>query len=193
MNEPKPTGNKVVDLYKRKMDPVRPHLQKALEEGDPQKIMESLTGKQLAFCEEYLKDLNASQACLRAGYQTNHANRVANELLRNPGVRFTIDYLKTVRAENSDVTSDYVLKKILKIVESTETRNPQAALRGLELLGKHLAMFKDRTEISGPDGEAIQYQKVQEDAADFTGAIARLAKRNGAGRMDDVINTGTEG
>lgn len=191
--ELKPTGNKVVDLYKRKMDPVRPHLAKALEEGDPEKVMECLTGKQMAFCEEYLKDLNASQACIRAGYETRNANRMASELLRNPGIRFTIDYLKSVRAENADVTSDYVLKKIINIVEQTETGNPQAALRGLELLGKHLAMFKDRQEISGPDGEAIQYQKVEQDAADFTRAIARLAKRKGASEMDGEPNTGTEG
>ena len=190
------TGNKVVDLYKRKMSPTRPHLAKALEKGDGALVLECLTGKQLSFVEEYLKDLNASQAALRSGYATKNPRNVGANLMRNPGIRFAIDYLKAQRAEHSDVTSDYVLKEIVTIVEKCkddENYNPQAALRGLELLAKHLGMFIERTEISGKDGEAIKMQKVQEDASDFTSAIARLAQRKGASGVDGDADTGTEG
>ena len=179
LKEVLPTGNPVVDMYKsRKMTNVRPHLLKALEAGDGPSVLDALTGKQKAFVEEYLIDLNATQAILRAGYNTKNPKLDSYELMRNPGIRFAIDYLKSIRRENSDVTSDYVLTEIAKIVEKTKDGNPNAALRGLELLAKHLGMFIERKEVSGPNGEAIAYQqKIKEDVADFTTAITRLANR----------------
>lgn len=181
------TTNKVVSHFKREMNPVRPHLQAALDKGDPELVMECLTGKQLAFVEEYLKDLNAAAAVRRVGYTTTNAKQIGSQLLSNPGVRFAIDYLKTKRAENSDVTSDYVLKEVFEIIEKTKTKNPNAALRGLELLAKHLGMLKDKVEMSGPDGAAIEYeQRVQQDSTDFASAIARLAKRQGADGVDGI-------
>ena len=153
----------------------------------------SLTDKQLAFVDEYLVDLNASAAVLRAGYKTTNQNRIATDLLRHPLVRQEIDKRTDERREERELTADYVITKLVAIVEDTEKGNPQAALRGIELLGKHLGMFKERTEISGPDGAAIEYQKVQEDAADFTSAIARLADRGRKDRMAEQAHTGTEG
>lgn len=176
--------------------PVRPHLAKALASGDANAVFDCLTGKQRAFVEEYVKDLNGSAAVLRAHYNTTNANRLATQLLRNPGVRFAIDAIKAERTKNSDVTTDYVLKEIVRIVErckADEDFNPNAALRGLELIAKHLGMFIERTEITGKDGEAIQLQKIKEDADDFTSAIAGLASRAGKTGMAPVPVTGTSG
>lgn len=176
--------------------PVRPHLARAIESGDPNEVFDCLTGLQRAFVEEYLKDLNGTQAVLRAGYKTENPNRIAARLMKNPGIRFAVDALKAERSRKSDVTQDYVLKEIVSIVESCkngEEFNPNAALRGLELLAKHLGMLKERTEISGPDGDAIKYEKVREDADDFTRAIAGLAKRAGTRGVAELPDTGTEG
>ncbi len=147
----------------------------------------------LLFVDEYMVDLNATKAIVRAGYKTTNPNRRGTELLRHPLVQQEIEKRMKDRQDRLELSAEYVINKLVDIVEHTEKGNPQAALRGLELLGKHLGLYKDRQEISGPDGEAIQYQKVQEDAADFTSAIARLAEREGKTGVAEVPNTGTAG
>lgn len=140
-----------------------------------------LSPKMALFVDEYLIDFNASQAVLRAGYKTRNRNRMAAELLRHPLVKREIQKRLEERKERMEVTQDYVLTKLMSIVEETEKGNPQAALRGLELLGKHLGLYKDKQEISGPDGGAIEMeQRVKEDVADFTSSLSRLARRGGA-------------
>lgn len=139
-----------------------------------------LSPKMARFVEEYLLDLNASAAVIRAGYKTRNNNRIGAELLRHPLVRKELDAHMSERRERMELNADYVLTKLVNIVENTEKGNPAAALRGLELLGKHLGLYRDRTEISGPDGGAIETeQRVKEDVHDFTARIAGLAKRTG--------------
>ncbi len=193
-----PNTNVVVAFEKANapVAPVRSRMGKALAAGDLQLVLDALTGKQRAFVEEYLKDLNGLQSVLRCGYETKNPKQIASDLLRNPGVRFAIDGLKAQRAANSDVTADWVLKKIVDTItrcEHEDEYNPNAILRGTELLAKHLGMFIERTEISGKDGEAIKYEKVKQDADDFASAIAGLAKRAGKSGLAEVPNTGTEG
>lgn len=184
----------VAAIGKQLSRPLRPHLERALESGNAQRVIDALTPKQRAFVEEFMKDLNAAQAVLRCGYQTEkNTAKIANDLLTNRGVRFAIDALKKERAKDSSVTSDYVLKEIVAIVENVKEQNPQAALRGLELLAKHLGMFIERTEISGRDGEAIKYEKVREDANDFTRAIASLAERERTRGLAAVPDKRAEG
>lgn len=143
-----------------------------------------ISSKMKAFAEEYMVDLNGSAAVLRAGYKTNNANRLASELLRHPLVKAEIDKLAQKRTERRELTAEYVLDKLVDIVEKSEN-NPTAALRGLELLGKHLGLYKDRQEISGPDGGAIEMtqKKAEQDAADFARSLSRLAKRGGEGTV----------
>ncbi len=172
--------------------PVRPHLAKAIASGDANEVFDCLTGLQKAFVEEYVKDLNGSKAVIRAGYVTKNPNRISTKLLQNPGIRFAVDAIKAERAKNSDVTSDYVLKEVTTIIEKFKEANPNAALRGLELLAKHLGMLKERTEISGPDGGAIEYeQRVREDSADFLSQLSSLAKRRGAEAANRDADAGT--
>jgi len=170
--------NKAVSMQKKKRATISAKAKAAIESGDIQAVIDSLTGKQLRFVEEYVLDPNGTQAILKAGYQTKHPNRMAFQLLENPAIRLAIDSLRAERMKQSDVTKDYVLDKIVKALESAETdKQYQAVLRAAELLAKHLGMFVERTEISGPDGDAIQYEKVQEDATAFTSAIVGLANR----------------
>ena len=91
-----------------------------------------------------------------------------------------------------ELTSDYIIGRLIALAENATREGDQ--LRALELLGKTMALFKERQEISGPDGEAIKHeQKVREDVADFTRAIAKLAERNRKAGVVEVTNTGTEG
>lgn len=177
--------NKAVAIQKEKRSKLSQKSQKALDSGDIQAVIDSLTDRQRLFCEEYLKDFNGTQAVVRAGFTTKYPNRVSFQLLENPAIRVAIDALRAERSKNSDVTKDFVLAKIVKTIEAAEAaNNHNAVLRGAELLAKHLGMFIDRTEISGPDGEAIQMeQKVNERAADFTRKLAGLAAAGGKGTV----------
>jgi phage terminase small subunit len=64
------------------------------------------------------------------------------------------------RAERTEITADYVLKGIKDVTERCakegEAFNPPSALKGYELMGKHLKLFTDKTEITGKDGGPIE-------------------------------------
>ncbi len=171
--------NKAVAIQKEKRKRTSNKSQAAIDSGDIQGVIDSLSDRQKLFCEEYLKDLNATQAVTRAGYNTKYPNRVAFQLMENPAIRIAIDGLRAERTKRTDVTKDFVLRGIQKAIRlAEEAGNLNALLRGHELLARHLGMFVERTEISGPDGEAIKMeQKIKEDVADFTSTIARLAER----------------
>lgn len=188
--------NKAVAMQKAKRNKTSSRNKEAIESGSIQEVIDSLTGKQKAFCEEYLVDLNATQAVLRAGYQTKYPNRVAFQLMENPAIRIAIDGLRAERSKGSDVTKDFVLRGIQKAIRlAEESGNLNALLRGHELLARHLGMFIERTEISGPDGDAIRMeQKVKQDVSDFTSRLARLAKSRGEGNVVSISDgSGEEG
>lgn len=153
-----------------------------------------LGAKQERFIEEYMVDLNAAAAVLRAGYKcARNQHRLGAELLRHPLIAAEVKKRTDERRERRELTADYVLDKLVTIVEQTESGNPAAALRGLELLGKHLGLYKDRTEISGPDGGAIETeQRVREDVNDFTSRISSLAKRTGTSGVSEFPKPGSD-
>lgn len=145
-----------------------------------------ISTKMALFVNEYFVDLCAYKAVVRAGYKVrSHQNAVAmaTQLMNHPHVRKAIEERMAEKREQSELEASYVIQKLIKIVEDTESNNPQAALRGLELLGKHLGLYRDKQEISGPDGGAIEVQKkkVSDDVADFTSRIDRLAQCRGEG------------
>ena len=74
-----------------------------------------LTPKQRAFVREYLIDLNATQAAIRAGYSEKAARSVAAENLTKPNIASAIDAAMKLRAERTDITADRVLKELAKI------------------------------------------------------------------------------
>jgi len=168
---------------------------RAVATGDYETVWSSLSDKQRLFVQEYMTDRDAKRSYTAAGYKSAKATSTqAYKLVRHPGIRFCIDYLTAERAKYSDVTSDYVIKKIHKIVEDADEANDRgAALRGLELLARHLGMFIERTEISGKDGEAIRMEKVKQNADELTGAIIGLAARARTGNVVEFPNSGTEG
>ena len=109
----------------------------------------SMTPKQQRFVDEYLVSLNATQAAIRAGYAKSGASVEGVRLLANAKVAAAVAAAVAKRSERTEITQDYVLAAIKDTIEECrgdEHRNPQAALKGLELLGRHLAMFTDKTE-----------------------------------------------
>jgi phage terminase small subunit len=148
-----------------------------------------------AFVNEYMIDLNASQACKRAGYKTSNANKLGTQLLNHPLVIRAIEERKAQRREKAELTAEYVLNKLVALTEANEEVNPTIAVRTLELLGRHLGLYKDRQEISGPDGEAIHVkeEQVKRNVDEFTSKLASLANRAGKGSVVEFPNGRGEG
>jgi phage terminase small subunit len=74
-----------------------------------------LTDKQEMFCLEYLIDLNATQAAIRAGYSENTAQRIGSENLSKPLIQSKIGQLKSFRSDSVAVDAKHVLKRLLEI------------------------------------------------------------------------------
>jgi len=112
----------------------------------------ALNPRQQMFVKEYLIDLNATAAYKRAGYAAkgNAAEVAAARLLRHVQVAEAIQAGMDARSAKTGLTAEYVLESIQRIAESAEAADDRAAaLKGHELLGKHLRLFTDKIEHSG--------------------------------------------
>lgn len=110
----------------------------------------SLTPKQSRFVDEYLVDLNATAAARRAGYSKKTACSIGQENLRKPEIVKAIEERRRERAERVKLSQEDVIRDLKEIVERCMDRekfDPRGATRALELLGKHLGMFKERVEV----------------------------------------------
>lgn len=128
--------------------------------------MAKLTAKQQRFCDEYLIDLNASQAAIRAGYSSKYANTNASKLLKITTIK---DFLAQRMAEKEShliADQDEVLKYLtsvmrgqsrssIVVVESTgdfmsaaremeKAPDEKERLKAAELLGKRYGLYTDK-------------------------------------------------
>lgn len=168
--------------------------------------MAKLNEKQKRFCDEYLIDLNATQAAIRAGYKPKYVNKNVHKILDNPNVQEYLEKRMKDREERTEITQDDVVREIaaiafsnpsdfFKIIDrpitaggipvldengnpktykdvefvNTDNLSPESKkaiagikqgsnglevklndkLKALELLGRHLGMFKDKIEVKG--------------------------------------------
>tara|TARA_B100001063_G_scaffold195672_1_gene187453 strand:- start:105 stop:659 length:555 start_codon:yes stop_codon:yes gene_type:complete len=79
--------------------------------------VKKLTKKQELFVSEYLIDLNATQAAIRAGYSENTAKETGYENLTKPHIAEAISNAQNKRLEKNEVNADYVLKRLIEIDE----------------------------------------------------------------------------
>lgn len=77
--------------------------------------MANLTPKQQRFVEEYLIDLNATQAAIRAGYSPRTANEQGAQNLAKLSVAEAIAEAQAEREERTKIDADYVLKRLVEI------------------------------------------------------------------------------
>ena len=76
-------------------------------------MKDNLTAKQRRFVDEYLVDLNATQAAIRAGYADRNADKIASQLLGKSRVAAAIASAKSERSARVSVSADYVLSNLV--------------------------------------------------------------------------------
>lgn len=170
-------------------------------------MAQELNAKQQAFVREYLVDLNATQAAIRAGYSQRTAEQQGSRLLRNVQIAAAIQEALDARARRTEVTADRVIAELAAIAFSDVTDfaswsedgelsmlasdelSPEAAaairevysttstvtfgdsgdersttykkvkqhdkMKALELLGRHLGMFKKDVDVNVSVGITI--------------------------------------
>lgn len=77
--------------------------------------MAGLTDKQQRFVDEYLIDLNATQAAIRTGYSEKTAKEIGSENLTKPNIQKAIEEAQNKRTEQTQIDAAYVLKRLVEI------------------------------------------------------------------------------
>jgi len=113
-----------------------------------------LNPKQAAFCKEYVIDLNGSQAAIRAGYKAKASKEQASVMLTKANIQQEVQRLQAIKSERNDISADTVIQDIkdiiadaMKIDSTGSMSSHTAALKGYELLGRHLAMWTDKKVV----------------------------------------------
>ena len=127
-----------------------------------------MTAKQMRFCDEYLIDLNATQAAIRAGYSKKTARKIGQENLTKRDIRQYIDARMAEKESELIADQNEVLRYLtavmrgesrssVVVVESlgdfmSEAREMEKApdekerLKAAEMLGKRYGLYTDRVE-----------------------------------------------
>jgi phage terminase small subunit len=141
-----------------------------------------LNTRQAQFVREYLIDLNATQAAIRAGYSAKTAEQIGYQLLQKASVSAAISVARAKVAEKTELSVAWVVERLRTVAERCMQAEPvldkkgepvlvetptgqlapaytfqaPAANRSLELLGKHLGLFPDKVEHTGKNGGPIE-------------------------------------
>lgn len=158
--------------------------------------MSKLTDKQEMFCKEYLIDLNATQAAIRAGYSKKTANEQGSQNLVKLSIQKRIAELKEERSKRIEIDSDGVLKELKNWAEGDYTELMLLTAKQIKELSPEIRRlitgFKRVTRrIPGTDEEEIQIEVKFIDKQKAMEMIARhigfYEKDNEQGKTDVVI------
>jgi phage terminase small subunit len=161
----------------------------------------ALTPKQERFVAEYLIDLNATQAAIRAGYSAKTAAQQAHLLLKKTAVAKELEAAQAARAARTEVTQDRVLKELAKLgfanmqdyMRVTPEGDPYADLSRLSRdQAAAITEFtvEDFTEGRGDDARDVR--RVKFKLADKRAALVDMGKHLGMFK-DKVELTGAGG
>lgn len=145
-----------------------------------------LTPKQDLFCQEYIKDLNGTQAYYRAGYKAkndNTARTQAHNLLMKPNIEAKINELKAQREKKLEIDAEWVLNEAIEIYKIAKGEKPHTlsrvkngvsekvevhktnlreACKALEIIGKHTSIKAFEKEVDLGDSMIITVKAPKE-------------------------------
>jgi len=117
--------------------------------------LSKLNPKQTLFCQEYLVDLNATQAAIRAGYSKKTAQRMGSENLSKPLIAEFIQQAMDKRSKKVEINAEWVLTQAVEMFGVCKELGETNTAKGyLELAGKHCTInaFKEITDHTSSDG-----------------------------------------
>ena len=154
-----------------------------------------LNAKQELFCKEYIIDLNATQAAIRAGYSERTARSQGQRLLTNVDILARVKELKDKRADELELDAYWVLSRLKDISDRSMQATPvmeydhalgemvetgeyefdsHGANRSTELIGKHIGMFDPKLKIN-LEREHLANEKLKAET-EFTKERTKLLK-----------------
>ena len=144
--------------------------------------MDKMTAKQKRFCDEYLIDLNATQAAIRAGYSSKYAHTNANKLLQNTTINEYIAARMVEKESKLIADQDEVLRYLtsvmrgesqseIVVVEGTgdgcseartmdKSPDEKERLKAAELLGKRYGLYTEKVEADVDTELTINIKRV---------------------------------
>lgn len=114
---------------------------KRVKQGPRRDVQRKMTGMQERFCYEYIKDLNATQAAIRAGYAPKAAFVQGSRLLSVVSVHLLVEKLRAEQRLKMKMSADEVLEEIAKLARSNVKR------------------------VFSPDGKILSPHEMDDDAA----------------------------
>mgnify|MGYP001562941677 CR=1 FL=1 len=148
-------------------------------------MVKGLTPKEKRFAEEYLIDLCASAAYRRTGYRSKNPDVDGAKLLVKPSIQEAIQAALAERSKRTEITIDWVVNNLKEVAERCMQKvpvmvfdkaektyvqetdpdtglgvwefNANGANKSLELLGKHIGMFKEQVDNTGEVKIIIEY------------------------------------
>ena len=141
-----------------------------------------LTDMQRAFVAEYLKDFNAKEAAVRAGYSPRNARALGSRLMSKPQVRAELDKYREQVQARAWLTVEKVLADLEEIRQrAVDAGDYRAATKAAELLGRYLSMWTERVEHTVEHRGGIQMTLCSAERA-------RRILRESLAHDDDVID-----
>ena len=126
-----------------------------------------MTDKQKKFVEEYLIDLNATQAAIRAGYSPRNADKIGSELLGKTRVSEAIANAMAKRSRRTGVTQDRVVRELAKI----------AFLDMTQVVDDHGRIRNDATPEDRACIESIKYKSSSGDQGESVEREIKVASK----------------
>lgn len=130
--------------------------------------MAKMSAKQQRFCDEYLIDLNATQAAIRAGYSKKTAKQIGNENLTKPDLRKYIDDRMAEKEKALIADQNEVMKYLTSVMRREKTESVVVTLN------------RETSKYVPDENGTLRKQTVKEEVPQIVHIPARLADSNKA-------------
>jgi phage terminase small subunit len=118
-----------------------------------------LTPKQKRFVDEYMIDLNATQAAIRSGCSVRSAKEIGHEYLTKPHIAEALAKRVERLRVKTELTAEWVLNEFRKIIVAEDARYADK-ISALNSVARHLGMFKDKLELQADLKHEITFRVV---------------------------------